>query len=66
MVAVIPPEGDFYADPIALACYHDRRAQERMLGAIKVSHESFEPSLIEELFLFTLGMAFIGQDDVYA
>jgi hypothetical protein len=66
VVAVVPPQSGLNDDPIALAPDHDRRIDERRLGAVKVAYESFQPALVEKLLALDLGVTRIGQDDAHA
>ena len=49
VVAVVPPERDLDGDAVALGPDHDRLGDERLLGAVEIAHEGFEPALVVEL-----------------
>ena len=66
VIAVVPPQRDFDVDVFALALDHDRRRDERLLGAVEPAHESLQPAFVEKLVALHLGMARIGEDDVHA
>ena len=63
VVAVVPPQSDFDADPVALALDEDGLIDQRGLGAVEVAHEGFEAALVEQLLALGLGMAQVGQYD---
>ena len=66
VVAVVPPQSDLDADPVALALDEDRFIDQCGLGAVEVAHEGLEAALIEQLLALGLGMAQVGQYDPYA
>jgi hypothetical protein len=66
VIRVVPPKSGFDDDLIALTIDQHRVRDERSLGAIEVTHESFKPAIIVELLAFDLGAAKIGELDTYA
>ena len=47
VVGIVPPQGDFDGDAVALAAYQHRLADQRALGAVEIAHEGFEAALVE-------------------
>src|SRR6202034_1456538 len=63
VVAVVPPQGDFNANAVALALDENVLIDQRRLRAVEVAHESLEAALVEQLLSLGLGMAQIAQYD---
>ena len=66
VVAVVPPHRDFDRDAVALGADGDRRRDQRLLGAIEIFDELFQPALIEQFLCLDVGMARVGQNDAHA
>src|SRR3954466_1083002 len=37
VVGIVPPQSDFDSDAVALAAHHDRRRNQRLLGAVEIT-----------------------------
>ena len=66
VVGIVPPQGDFDGDAVALAAYQHRLADQRALGAVEIAHEGFEPALVEQVLRPDFGVAGVGEDDMDA
>ena len=66
VIAVVPPQGAFDGDAVALALDHDRIGDQRLLGAVEIAHEGLDAAFIEELDVLGLDAAPVGEHDAHA
>ena len=61
VIGVGPLHRDLDDDAVALAADRDRRRVQRLLRAVEIVHEGFEPAVVMERHGLRLGAAQIGQ-----
>ena len=66
VVAVVPPQRRLDGDFLLRLLYHDRLADERMLGAVEVAHEGAQAPLVAHLLDLRLDAAMIRKHDAHA
>ena len=66
VIGVGPLHRDFENDPVALAADRDRRRMQRLLRAVEIVDERFEPAIVMKAGAFRLGLAQIGQHQRHA
>ena len=61
VVGIVPPERRLDGDAVALGAEHDRRRDERLLGAVEEAHEGLEPALVVQLLALLVRAAPVDQ-----
>ena len=66
VVGVVPPQRHLDADAVLVAAQHDRRVEQRRLGAVDVAHELGEAAVVAHLLALLVGVALVLQDHAHA
>ena len=63
MIAVVPPQGTFDGERVALRSHDDGIADERRFGAVEIADEGLDAALIAHFDFLRLDPAPVGEND---
>ena len=66
VVTVVPPQGGFDSDAVALDLDRDRRRNERGLVTVEIFHERLDAALVAHLLALLDRIAHVGENDQHA